>query len=115
MHLFLASAFAGERASCDSPANSTARRIFFSCCALWLAACASPDGPPLEFPTPDTKTFALHVYPVLIRDCGFPACHGARERFFRVFGPGRTRMAADTLPYDPATQAEIQSTYDRAL
>jgi hypothetical protein len=27
----------------------------------------------------------------LLRDCAFQACHGSQERFFRVWGPGRTR------------------------
>jgi hypothetical protein len=35
--------------------------------------------------------FTNEVLPVMLRDCGFQACHGAPERFFRVWGPGRTR------------------------
>jgi hypothetical protein len=35
--------------------------------------------------------FTVEVMPVLLRDCGFQACHGSQERFFRVWGPGRTR------------------------
>jgi hypothetical protein len=27
----------------------------------------------------------------MLRDCGFQACHGSQERFFRVWGAGRTR------------------------
>jgi hypothetical protein len=67
-------------------------------------------------PTPDTQSFELNVYPVLLRDCGFPTCHGNPERFFRVFGPGRTRiLPREQLPlFAPATAAELTATYDRA-
>src|ERR1700755_2646142 len=37
------------------------------------------------------NSFTNDVIPVLLRDCGFQACHGSPERFFRVWGPGRTR------------------------
>jgi hypothetical protein len=36
-------------------------------------------------------SFTVEVMPVLLRDCGFQGCHGSPERFFRVWGPGRTR------------------------
>lgn len=36
--------------------------------------------------------FSGPVMSVLLRDCGFQACHGSPERFFRVWGPGRTRF-----------------------
>jgi hypothetical protein len=39
--------------------------------------------------------FQTEVYPVLLRDCGFPECHGAPERFFRVYGPGRSRLPSN--------------------
>lgn len=51
------------------------------------------------------------MYPVIARDCGFPACHGAPERFFRVYAPGRTRLAGGI---GPATVEEIDATYERA-
>jgi hypothetical protein len=82
--------------------------------ALLLVACSSVQGEPIEIPAPDMHAFELDVYPVMLRDCGFVGCHGDPYRFFRVFGPGRTRLLADTLPYDPATQEEIRQTYDRA-
>jgi hypothetical protein len=80
---------------------------------VWCSAC-SVDNPPISVPTPDKQEFALEVYPVLLRDCGFPECHGSMDRFFRVFGPGRLRISMDVLPYDPATPKEIQESYDRA-
>lgn len=61
-------------------------------------------------------SFTIEVIPVLLRDCGFQACHGSQERFFRVWGPGRTRFATpavcddqQTLPpcnYDELTATE---------
>jgi hypothetical protein len=63
---------------------------------------------------PDAQRFAEGAYPVLLRDCGFPACHGATDRFFSVYGPGRTRLEMMADPGDPATEAEIQHSFDRA-
>jgi hypothetical protein len=63
----------------------------------------------------DEGQFTNMVLPVLQRDCGFQACHGAPERFFRVFGPGRTRIFRSDkclnktdppCPFDPLTGDE---------
>src|SRR5262249_26600164 len=59
-------------------------------------------------------SFELTVYPLLLRDCGFPACHGAEGRFFRVFGPGRLRLSESTPTFAPATAAELAQSYARA-
>ncbi|HEX6241575.1 MAG TPA: hypothetical protein VFZ61_11795 [Polyangiales bacterium] len=80
-----------------------------------FAVCAcSPDPARLQLAEPGLDRFAREAYPVLLRDCGFPACHGAMDRFFRVFGPGRARLSAAVEPSDPATTEEIQHSYDRA-
>lgn len=68
----------------------------------------------MEVPAPDVAQFALEAYPVLLRDCGFPACHGAPDRFFRIYGPGRTRLLPDTPPFAPATADELSQSYARA-
>lgn len=68
----------------------------------------------LNLPAPDAAQFETQVYPVLLRDCGFPACHGDYRRFFRVFGPGRTRYRLETAPFDPPTAEEIEASYYRA-
>jgi hypothetical protein len=50
-----------------------------------------------------------------LRDCAFSTCHGANERFFQVFGPGRARLdPVSTKPDDPATLAEVLHSYERA-
>lgn len=74
------------------------------------------DVPPNDVvvPEPDRETFAYDVYPILLADCGFPACHGSEERFFSVYGPGRTRLSPATSPYDPPTPEELQLSYERA-
>jgi len=79
---------------------------------LMLGGCAF-DAPPANPPSPSLGTFRDAVYPVLLRDCGFPACHGDTERFFRVYGPGRTRLdgLATGAPLD---DEEIRASYDRA-
>jgi hypothetical protein len=68
----------------------------------------------LRIPSADAASFELEVYPILLADCGFAACHGTEERMFRVHGPGRTRLAPETEPYDPATPEELALTYGRA-
>jgi hypothetical protein len=67
----------------------------------------------------DFKVFQREVYPVLLRDCGFPACHGNADRFFRVWGPGRSRLpnTKGMLPeaFDLPTGEELSATYSLAL
>jgi hypothetical protein len=82
---------------------------------LALSACADATTE-LHVPTPDAVSFEQNVYPVLLRDCGFPDCHGNPSRFFHVYGPGRTRIKPKTElpPYAPATSEELTATYGRA-
>ena len=81
-------------------------------CAL-VAGCSAPVSD-AEPPAPDRCAFERDVYPVLARDCGFPACHGDPDRFFQVFAPGRTRLDPAHGPFTPATVEEIDRTFDRA-
>jgi len=78
-----------------------------------IAGCADPERL-AQPPELDRARFEAEVYPILLRDCGFPVCHGDTDRFFRVHGPGRTRLDPATLPYDAATDDEIEATFDRA-
>jgi hypothetical protein len=81
---------------------------------MWLAiACNSPvvDANP---PDLDFCVFERDVYPVLARDCAFPACHGTRERFFQVYAPGRVRLDPSTALGAAPTEAELMNAYDRA-
>jgi hypothetical protein len=66
----------------------------------------------------DFMQFRREVYPVLLRDCGFADCHGTTDRFFRVWGPGRVRLAGDTdIPsaFDLPTAREVSITSSLAL
>jgi hypothetical protein len=78
------------------------------------AGCAQDTDAAFEVPAADPVKFRTEVYPTLLADCGFAACHGTHERFFSVFGPGRTRLDPDTPPYDPATPDELALSYTRA-
>jgi hypothetical protein len=78
-----------------------------------MAACGS-DTSELSVSTPDRAEFTMSVYPILLRDCAFYACHGSSDRFLQVFGPGRGRLSAATRPLDPELDAEIIHSYDRA-
>lgn len=88
-------------------------RLYLILMGVVLAACGNETAV-LDVPSPDATVFASDVYPILLRDCGFPACHGARGRFFQVLGPGRTRELPMTLPDDPATPTEVMFSYTRA-
>ena len=80
-----------------------------------MLACGCADsGFSGEAPTPDYAQFQQAVYPVLLRDCGFAACHGDAQRFLLVMGPGRTRFSADIKYDDPPTDDEIRLSYERA-
>lgn len=78
-----------------------------------LGACAN-ESTALVVSTPDRMQFEREVYPVLLRDCGFHACHGSTDRFLQVFGPGRGRIALEIKPFDPAAPSEIEHSYNRA-
>lgn len=80
---------------------------------LGMLGCALP-GAAGEPPSADAAFFEAEVYPLLLRDCGFPACHGTEGRFFAIYGPGRARLDPETGVYDPVTPVELALTYDRA-
>jgi hypothetical protein len=90
-------------------------RSGFALCLLLVGACADSTTE-LHVPTPDVLTFAANVYPVLLRDCGFPECHGNPERFFHIYGPGRTRTKPkeELLFSAPPLGEELTATYRRA-
>jgi hypothetical protein len=80
-----------------------------------LIACGSRSDGSGAIPSPDLALFEASVYPVLLRDCAFSECHGAEQRFFQVYGPGRLRLdPTTTKPGDPATPMEIERSYERA-
>ena len=76
--------------------------------------CAGSD-PGWEKPQRDFKQFQSDVYPVLLRDCAFSTCHGSPDRFFRIWGPGRTRLDPMTRAFDTLTGAEAANTFQLAL
>jgi len=79
-----------------------------------LALSCGEDEPRPHLSEPSLSAFVSEAYPILLRDCGFPACHGDTRRFFQVYGPGRARLSSATLPYDSPTPDEVQLSYDRA-
>lgn len=79
-----------------------------------LAACTPSTDDEVAIPDADPAAFRERVFPVLLADCAFAACHGTPERFFSVFGPGRTRLDPATMAYDPATPAELAHAFARA-
>lgn len=81
--------------------------------ALLVAGCAL-DAPPANPPLPNRAMFEAEVYPILMRDCGFPDCHGNRDRFFRVYGLGRLRLDPEALIDAPLEEAEMNESYERA-
>jgi hypothetical protein len=90
---------------------------WFWTCAAACATCATAGCGAEATPAPpeaDIASFALTAYPVLLRDCAFPACHASSERFFQVFGPGRVRLDPSTDSFAEATPDEIAYSMERA-
>lgn len=82
--------------------------------AIALSLGCVGEAPVAEPPPVDRARFEAEVYPVLLRDCGFPACHGNPSRFFRVVGPGRARLDPATGLYAAPTSDELDASFDRA-
>lgn len=80
---------------------------------LVLAGCGE-DVDELTLGAPDRVAFETQVYPILLRDCGFHACHGSHERFFQVFGPGHGRLRPETEPAADLTPEENEHNFQRA-
>lgn len=83
------------------------------CFAAAAAACQSDPATELV-PSADTQLFRDEAYPVLMRDCGFNACHGAPERFLVIFGPNRARIDPTTHHDTPVQPLELEVTHERA-
>jgi hypothetical protein len=93
------------------PRSHRLRLILLS---LSVTACSAEETA-AGLPSPPGDRFADDVYPVLLRDCGMAHCHGDEQRFFRVVGPGRTRLSATTDLLAPATPQEILWSNDRTV
>lgn len=90
-------------------------RTLLTLAALAAGGCAV-DNPAAARPALDEAMFACRVEPVLVERCGFPSCHGAPGRTFRVYGPGRTRLdPAATEPRAPLTDDEHRANLRSAL
>lgn len=89
----------------------------YLCClpllAATIAACADLEGD-FALATPDRAVFDARVWPILVRDCGFSACHGSEPRFFLVYGPGHERLDPAMRVAAEVTPLELQLSYDRA-
>ncbi|MGB0681051.1 MAG: hypothetical protein ACPGUV_15485, partial [Polyangiales bacterium] len=84
-------------------------------CVASVAACTEPQ-PSGSPPDNLSRTFFdAQVYPVLLRDCSFPACHADPGRFLRIPGPGRTRISDDFGLSEPPAPEELQLAFDRSL
>lgn len=91
-------------------------RVLACCIAACaaLGACGNASQGSGVAPSPSFTLFEQEVYPQLLRDCAFSDCHGKQQRFFQVYGPGRTRLLETSMPSDPATPDEIMRSYERA-
>jgi hypothetical protein len=86
--------------------------VLLACSGL---ACSEPETYRWTMGKPDGRTFNEQVMPVLLRDCGFPTCHGSPDRFFQVYGSGRTRLDPLTPAFRPTTGPELGASYNMAL
>lgn len=82
--------------------------------AVVVFGCAG-EPPSSDIPLVDRQTFDTTVYPLLLRDCAFPDCHGRQDRFFRVFGPGRARLDPEMTGVSaPIVPEEVEAAFERA-
>jgi hypothetical protein len=80
----------------------------------WCVGCADAANPESSIPIPDGRQFVDEVYPVLLRDCAFSSCHGSRDRFLQIVGPGRPRLDPNTTDVDdPMLYEEVVFSYER--
>jgi len=75
-------------------------RLASACMLSLIVAACSSDADGYKPAMPNVARFQSEVYPVLLRDCGFPTCHGSPQRQFRVWGPGRVRLDPDAPLFD---------------
>jgi hypothetical protein len=81
--------------------------------AVALLGCETPEAG-YEPAEREYRAFE-QAYPVLMRDCGFHACHGAPERLYRIYGPGRARLDPEVRAFGTQTGAEASLSYQLAL
>jgi hypothetical protein len=84
---------------------------------LWTLAAASCGDPETAAYEPADREFRefQSIYPVLVRDCGFHACHGGEDRPFRIYGPGRVRLDDEERAFDRVTGDEISLSFSLTL
>lgn len=82
--------------------------------ASLAGACAAEQSRGWQPAEPEFQSFIDEALPVLLRDCGFHTCHGSTERFFRIWGPGRTRLDATSLEFERLTPEEWEASYHMA-
>jgi hypothetical protein len=91
-------------------------RLRLMLCVLTLGALGACDDPQEGWKVADREFRGFQdVYPVLMRDCGFHTCHGADERAFRIYGPGRGRLTDDVRALDALTGDEVSLSFSIAL
>lgn len=96
-------------------AQLTARWLHLAFIAVLVCGCAAPVAEPRAVSRADRASFDTQIHALLLRDCGFHACHGSTARFFQVFGPGHGRLDTTTRPLDDLTPQELELSYTRAL
>lgn len=97
------------------PAATQLGALALLAAALLLTSACGDEASGLSIANPDRMMFDAQVYPILVRDCGFHACHGTHERFYQVFGPGHGRIRPELGPFDATTPEELEHSYRRAV
>lgn len=108
----------GRPASCIGLRGVPILARAFPLLAVVFTGCYDPPPPgppsvPVGREEAFRRAFEADVYPILLRDCGFPACHGSDDRFFQVYGPGRARLDGAALRAD-VEAAELDRSFERA-
>jgi hypothetical protein len=93
-----------------------ALRGLLSALSLVAAGCSDNQGTgELQVADRSFEVYRDQVFPVLMRDCAFHMCHGAEQRFFRLWGSARARLNPETRALAEVLPEEIALSYTRTL
>jgi hypothetical protein len=81
---------------------------FITGLCLLSVGCAADEPWELPDATTSAPLYAEDAYPVMLRDCGFFACHGSTDRLFQVWGPRRKRIDGPQEPYGDASEESLR-------
>lgn len=84
--------------------------------AATLTACEEGLTDKAPLPKLDEAYFRCHVQPILTKNCSMLACHGAPERYYRIYARNRLRygIAGEAQRNSQLNEGEAKHNFDAA-